>query len=390
MPKFAQVVFNHAQKAGSRLAGGAGSALRSFVEEAERTAGRPGPPIKVEPFGPGTVTTGAIIAKLATSVYAAARERANYAQALSRQTLNDDYRRTQTAVGQQRLAEPKYSFKLPSGETVEGLSANERVLAETRGSAAGDNVMVPTPDVVKKALGDKAPAEMSLRDAQAATTLYGAGEKRIFIPGTGREWPETSSIAQDYFRVKAGLPGAGGASGGKFDPRTEAEINAERMGGQAHNEVVARVKGLYAAGQLKDANGGIIQPDITLLAAGVVPPAVLEHPEVVAADLNERQTRGRNILAALTRADDFESLTQAASLFYQGDPLIKDPLIAPSRRAAILGAAKAAKTKAQASRVRSLMSGADDPLLDDDEIGTILGPKLGLVNAEPPPARTVR
>ncbi len=78
----ATVIFGHARKMAARgMAAGT-----DFMGDVEKTFGTPGPEIGPTPFKPGTVSPGAVIAKLGTAVFAAARTRAN---ALQRQKIQD-------------------------------------------------------------------------------------------------------------------------------------------------------------------------------------------------------------------------------------------------------------------------------------------------------------
>lgn len=78
----AEVIFDHARKMAARgIAAG-----NDFMGNVEKTFGTPGPDIGPTPFRPGTVTPGAVIAKLGTAIFAAARSRAN---AVERQRIAD-------------------------------------------------------------------------------------------------------------------------------------------------------------------------------------------------------------------------------------------------------------------------------------------------------------
>src|SRR3989304_4184523 len=124
MGKYATVVFDRARSVGEGL----GKALSRFQEGVEYTYGKPGPKIEVTPFAPGSVTTPAVLAKLASSVFAAAREKANYAE---EQRIKGEQQRYQAARVSEtggRWTEPKYDYTPPAGETFRGLSASERRL----------------------------------------------------------------------------------------------------------------------------------------------------------------------------------------------------------------------------------------------------------------------
>jgi hypothetical protein len=78
----ATVIFDHARKMAARGI----AATNDFMGNVEKTFGTPGPEIGPTPFKPGTVSPGAVIAKLGTAIFAAARTRAN---ALQRQKIQD-------------------------------------------------------------------------------------------------------------------------------------------------------------------------------------------------------------------------------------------------------------------------------------------------------------
>jgi hypothetical protein len=89
----ATVIFDHARKMAARGI----ASTNDFMGNVERTFGTPGPDIGPTPFKPGTVSPGAVIAKLGTSIFAAARSRAN---AVERQRIADsqmEYQKAQIA-----------------------------------------------------------------------------------------------------------------------------------------------------------------------------------------------------------------------------------------------------------------------------------------------------
>jgi hypothetical protein len=68
-----------------------------FMGDVEKTFGTPGPEIGPTPFKPGTVTPGAVIAKLGTAIFAAARTRANAVQRQKEQDAQMAYQQAQIA-----------------------------------------------------------------------------------------------------------------------------------------------------------------------------------------------------------------------------------------------------------------------------------------------------
>jgi len=87
----ANVVFDHARQLAARgMAGG-----RAFLSEVNKTFGEPGPEIPVRQFAPGTVTPGAVFARLGTAIFSAARDRANAAQRQEQQRAAMDYQSAQ-------------------------------------------------------------------------------------------------------------------------------------------------------------------------------------------------------------------------------------------------------------------------------------------------------
>jgi hypothetical protein len=83
----ANVVFDHARQLAARgMAGG-----RAFLGEVNKTFGEPGLEIPVRQFAPGTVTPGAVFARLGTAIFSAARARANAAQRQEQQRAAMDY-----------------------------------------------------------------------------------------------------------------------------------------------------------------------------------------------------------------------------------------------------------------------------------------------------------
>lgn len=92
------------------MAHGIGALTTSVSSDIERSTGNTGPEIKVAPFTPGSDTPGAILAKLGTTLFAAARTRANTRAASAKVDLERQYREAQieklTQVAPQK---PTYS-----------------------------------------------------------------------------------------------------------------------------------------------------------------------------------------------------------------------------------------------------------------------------------------
>src|SRR3990172_3279431 len=166
MGKYATVVFDRARSVGEGL----GKALSRFHEGVEYTYGKPGPKIEVTPFAPGSVTTPAVLAKLASSVFAAAREKANYAE-------EQRYQGARVSEIEGRLNEPKYDYTTPAGETFRGLSASERRLYrhEYEGQE-GEKLSVATPpDILAaaKRAGDTVSERMTSTEMRSLRYAYG-------------------------------------------------------------------------------------------------------------------------------------------------------------------------------------------------------------------------
>src|SRR3990172_6802480 len=161
MGKYATVVFDRARSVGEGL----GKALSRFHEGVEYTYGKPGPKIEVTPFAPGSVTTPAVLAKLASSVFAAARQKANYAEEQRIKGEQQRYQAARVAEIEGRLNEPKYDYTTPGGEKFKGLSASERRLYrhEYEGEAGEKLSVAAPPDILAaaKRVRDTVPETMT-------------------------------------------------------------------------------------------------------------------------------------------------------------------------------------------------------------------------------------
>lgn len=109
------VDFQHARKMAARGLSAVDATFDRFYRGAERTAGQAGAPIEVTPFTPGTVSTGAVLAKLATSVFANARQRANDEELRKSAEARRAYLTAESRMLDAKVAPRKLGMKLPDG-----------------------------------------------------------------------------------------------------------------------------------------------------------------------------------------------------------------------------------------------------------------------------------
>jgi hypothetical protein len=146
-----EVVFDHARKMAAR-----GMKIGSdFLDKSNETFGQPGPPITVRPFAPGTVTPGAVIAKLGTSIFAAARSRANAKAAADAQAATNQYHLAQAEDLKNRVGN-RQDVTI-GGTTVKGVSPDAAAGALSRmhsGATGVDHKVTLTSPVFGHKVGD--------------------------------------------------------------------------------------------------------------------------------------------------------------------------------------------------------------------------------------------
>lgn len=112
----------------SAMAHGIGALTTSISQDIERGTGNPGPEIKVAPIAPGSDTPGTILAKLGTTLFAAARTRANARAATAKADSERQYRQAQ--IDKLTRVEPTRPTYSRGG--IDGLTPGEALNYDTK------------------------------------------------------------------------------------------------------------------------------------------------------------------------------------------------------------------------------------------------------------------
>lgn len=363
MPNLARVVFDHAKKLANMPGGTLGTALSAFDRGVQATAGQPGPEIKVEPFGPHSYSPGAEILKLGTSVFAAARARANWEDKQRASGLQENYLRAKTNQAN-AAAGNRYTYTTPQSGTQVQLTGSELATQENRaarhaGAGAGKVTIASgepsVQDVVThmRKSGYAIPATFTSEDINSYRNLYGL-----------------ENPTQARADKKASL---------NFDPRTEAEIASETESKKIYDEAVKAAEAkLQSGGTLIDPRDGksVYTPGDDDTTNPSTSPFVVNDPAVIAATNRLHLTRGRNVMMSLGRAKDFDSIIKGLTLLTPDDPLLDNPSVHKVAIAAVHSAFKLAKTPAQIQQL--------DTVVGLDKDGRTVSQNLGAQPAATP------
>jgi hypothetical protein len=338
------VFFDHARKLAAHGLATSGHIVRDYFTGFSTRGAHPGPPVRVTPFAPGSVTVGSALLKLGTSMYAAARNRANYEYLAQRDANDRELKDLQTQKLRSELNQPTYDYTTPTGFKVSGLTGPQRVSAEhdfTSNAAPKEEDFVgETPPDVAAAItkhGGHPPVTMHSKDVRDARTIYGL------------ESPE-------QLRADARRNDATARAGPRYDPLSEAERSSESLSAKGLSSTMDLVRGEYIADKLVGPNKLPITHDASyLLNPSSIPPEVLSDPRVQAAHANLLRTRARNLTLALGRARSFTDLVSGLSLFQKDDPVLDEPHMGEVAHASLAAARKLATTPEQVRQLDALV-----------------------------------
>lgn len=353
----------------ARSAFAVGSARRRSRSQPSGYVAGPSAPIA------GAITPEGALAKAAHAIVAARANR-DINDAMNRQAALEEARQAERDV----MAREAFLDAHDPQRRLDRIRQETTAREQAQAAAKTPATRYPVPEDLKKFYPD-AP-DMTIDDIKAYRTIHGLDERgrspkeerRVYVPYTGRDWPETSSVVSDYMGTKAGAPRKAG-SRGRFDAIEEGERDAESRASQEYERVLREVRSeLFANADEKTRSEMYAQSD-----AGAIPAAVLNDPRVKAAQQGLASTRGANVLRGLARAaqaGDFESISKALSRFYVGDPLKKDPRFGKARRAAVLKGIALARTRDDVTSLFDSTLDPDDPLNADREVTAALQKRI--------------